>query len=59
MTIPRLLRAHHIVGSVPGAEKRAAVHETLTADIGPDHPGTALRTHPDVALFLDAESAPA
>jgi len=30
----------------------------LTAPVGPDHPGTALRTHPDVALFLDEESAP-
>ena len=59
VTIPRLLRAHHIVGSVPGAEKRTAVQETLTADIGPDHPGTALRTHPAVALFLDTDSAPA
>lgn len=58
VTIPRLLRAEHIVGSVPGAEKRDAVQDTLSADIGPAHPGTALRMHPDVALFLDDESAP-
>jgi glucosamine-6-phosphate deaminase len=58
VTIPRLLRARHIVASVPGSEKRDAVRATLTAPIGPDHPGTALRTHPDVALFLDEESAP-
>jgi len=58
LTIPRLLRADHIVASVPGAEKRQAVLDTLTAPIGPDHPGTALRTHPDVELFLDTESAP-
>jgi glucosamine-6-phosphate deaminase len=58
VTIPRLLRARHIVASVPGAEKRDAVRATLTAVIGPDHPGTALRTHPDVTLFLDEESAP-
>ena len=58
VTIPRLLRAAHIVGSIPGAEKRNAVHETLTATIGPAHPGTALRLHPDVALFLDTQSAP-
>jgi glucosamine-6-phosphate deaminase len=57
VTIPRLLRAKHVVASVPGAEKRDAVRNTLTATIGPDHPGTALRTHPDVALFLDNESA--
>ena len=58
VTIPRLLRAQHVVASVPGSEKRDAVQATLTAPIGPTHPGTALRTHPDVALFLDDESAP-
>jgi glucosamine-6-phosphate deaminase len=58
VTIPRLLRARHVVASVPGAAKRAAVQATLTEPVGPDHPGTALRTHPDVALFLDTESAP-
>jgi len=58
VTIPRLLRARHIVASVPGAEKRHAVQATLAAPLGPDHPGTALRTHPDVAMFLDHESAP-
>jgi glucosamine-6-phosphate deaminase len=58
VTIPRLLRARHVIASVPGEAKRAAVAATLTAPIGPDHPGTALRTHPDVALFLDTESAP-
>ena len=58
VTIPRLLRAERVVASVPGQEKRDAVRATLTAPIGPDHPGTALRMHPDVALFLDNESAP-
>jgi glucosamine-6-phosphate deaminase len=57
VTIPRLLNANTLIGSVPGAAKRQAVHDTLTQPIGPDHPGTALRTHPDVQLFLDAESA--
>ncbi|WP_410784848.1 6-phosphogluconolactonase [Kribbella sp. C-35] len=58
VTIPRLLNAHALIGSVPGSVKRQAVHDTLTQPIGPDHPGTALRTHPDVQLFLDTESTP-
>ncbi|MFD7156203.1 6-phosphogluconolactonase [Kribbella sp. NPDC059898] len=58
VTIPRLLNAHTLIGSVPGAVKRQAVHDTLTQPIGPNHPGTALRTHPDVHLFLDALSDP-
>jgi glucosamine-6-phosphate deaminase len=58
VTIPRLLNAHEVIASVPGSPKRQAVHDTLTRPIGPDHPGTALRTHPRVLLFLDAESDP-
>ena len=56
VTIPRLLNARELVGSVPGSVKRQAVHDTLTQPIGPNHPGTALRTHPHVQLFLDTES---
>ena len=57
VTIPRLLNAHALIGSVPGAVKRQAVHDSLTQPISPDYPGTALRTHADVQLFLDPESA--
>ncbi|TDW19511.1 6-phosphogluconolactonase [Kribbella kalugense] len=57
VTIPRLLNAHELIGSVPGSVKRQAVHDTLTQPISPDFPGTALRTHPDVKLYLDTESA--
>jgi glucosamine-6-phosphate deaminase len=58
VTIPRLLNARELVGSVPGAAKRQAVHDSLNRPLSPAYPGTALRTHPRVRLFLDAESAP-
>ncbi|MFB6726568.1 6-phosphogluconolactonase [Kribbella sp. NPDC056345] len=58
VTIPRLLNTRDVIASVPGAPKRQAVQDTLTRPIGPDHPGTALRTHPRVRLFLDVESDP-
>ncbi|GAA2826693.1 6-phosphogluconolactonase [Kribbella solani] len=58
VTIPRLLNAHALIGSVPGAVKLQAVRDTLNQPIGPNHPGTALRTHPNVQLFLDSESTP-
>ncbi|HEY4572268.1 MAG TPA: 6-phosphogluconolactonase [Kribbella sp.] len=58
VTIPRLLNARELIGSVPGTAKRQAVHDTLTQPISPDFPGTALRTHPHVRLFLDTESDP-
>jgi glucosamine-6-phosphate deaminase len=58
VTIPRLLNAATVIASVPGAEKRQAVEDTLTLPISGQHPGTALRTHNDVTLFLDADSDP-
>lgn len=58
VTIPRLLNARRIVASVPTAVKRQAVHDTVHQPISGAHPGTALRTHPDVHLFVDAEADP-
>ncbi len=58
LTIPRLLDAARLFCVVPGSAKRAAVNAALTEPVGPEHPATALRTHPDVTLYLDAGSAP-
>lgn len=59
VTIPRVLRAGAVIASVPGEHKRQAVDGTLTQPIGGSHPGTALRTHPDVTIHLDTDSRPA
>nr|KEP24211.1 glucosamine-6-phosphate deaminase [Georgenia sp. SUBG003] len=58
LTIPRLLAADRLFCVVPGAAKRTAVERALTAPISAADPATALRTHPDVTLYLDRESAP-
>ncbi|WP_216207165.1 6-phosphogluconolactonase [Amycolatopsis aidingensis] len=58
VTIPRLLNAGAVIASVPGRAKRTAVAQTLGEPIGPMHPGTALRTHPGVTLYVDAEADP-
>lgn len=58
VTIPRLLKATEIVGSVAGKAKRNAVFDTLNQPVSGKHPGTALRTHPNVALYLDADADP-
>ncbi|MBK0331568.1 6-phosphogluconolactonase [Brachybacterium sp. MASK1Z-5] len=58
VTIPRLLHARRIVVSVPTAVKRQAVHDAVHQPISGSHPGTALRTHPDVHLFVDTEADP-
>ena len=56
VTIPRLLNARTVICSVPGAEKRQAVEDTLQREPGPDFPGTALRSHPDAHLYVATES---
>jgi len=58
VTIPRLLNAHTIIASVPGRSKRQAVDDTLNRPVSGAYPGTALRTHPCVYLYLDQESDP-
>lgn len=58
VTIPRLLAAAHVICSVPGEAKRQAVHDTLTRDPDGRWPGTALRTHPDAHLYVDATALP-
>lgn len=58
VTIPRLLSARRIVASVPTAAKRQAEEDTVSQPISGAHPGTALRTHHDAHLFIDAEADP-
>jgi glucosamine-6-phosphate deaminase len=58
LTVPRLLDARRLFCVVPGAAKRHAVDRALHAPISAADPATALRTHPDVTLYLDAEADP-
>ena len=57
VTIPRLLDSTCVIASVPGKQKRRAVTDTLTKPITGLCPGTALRTHARVHMYLDHESA--
>ena len=57
LTIPTLLRVPKLIVSVPGSRKAAIVRRALEDRISTDCPATVLRTHPDVTLYLDAESA--
>lgn len=58
LTIPRLLDARRLFCVVPGAAKRHAVDRALHAPVSAADPATALRTHPDVTLYLDSASEP-
>lgn len=56
VTIPRLLRARHVICSVLGRAKHDAVRRTLEQDPNPEVPGTALKLHPHAELHVDAEA---
>jgi len=57
LTVPALLRAASIVVTVPGRHKAPAVAATLQPGITPATPATALQSHPDAMLFVDAAAA--
>ncbi|MBR7146465.1 MAG: 6-phosphogluconolactonase [Oscillospiraceae bacterium] len=57
MTVRQILRCRHIISAVPYAVKAQAIHDTLTNDVTNMIPATVLKTHPDVQIFIDADSA--
>lgn len=57
LTIPTLLKVPQLILSVPGKRKSAIVLRALGSPISPECPATILRTHPNVTLFLDEDSA--
>ena len=57
MTVRQIMKAAHIVCTVPDKRKAQAVKACLEGEIGPMFPASILRTHPSCHLFLDKESA--
>lgn len=57
LTVPALLSAGTAVVVVPGPTKARAVHAALTGPIDARCPASALRRHPNAALFLDRDAA--
>jgi glucosamine-6-phosphate deaminase len=57
LTIPALFRVPKLIVSVPGSRKARIMRRTLEEQISTDCPATILRTHPDVTIYLDEESA--
>ncbi|HEX3662462.1 MAG TPA: glucosamine-6-phosphate deaminase [Acidobacteriaceae bacterium] len=57
LTIPTLLKVPRLIASVPGKRKAESVRRTLQDPISVDCPATILRTHPNVTICLDEESA--
>ncbi len=57
LTCPELLRARHLICTVPDLRKAEAVKNALTGPIAESCPSSIVRTHPGAAIFFDADSA--
>jgi len=57
LTCPELLRAEHLICTVPEQRKAEAVKNALTGPITEACPSSLVRTHPAAAIYLDADSA--
>jgi glucosamine-6-phosphate deaminase len=57
LTIPTVLRVPKLIASVPGPRKAQIVRRTVYDPISTACPSTLLRTHPDVTVYLDGDSA--
>jgi glucosamine-6-phosphate deaminase len=57
LTIPTVFAVPKLIVSVPGSRKAEAVRCTLYDPITTSCPSTLLRTHPDVTVYLDTDSA--
>jgi len=57
MTVRQIMKATHIICTVPEKRKAQAIKACLEGEIGPMFPASILRTHPSCHLFLDKESA--
>lgn len=57
MSIRQILKAKEIIAVVPDSRKAQALKICLEGEISPMLPASILRTHPDVTIYLDRNSA--
>jgi glucosamine-6-phosphate deaminase len=57
MTIRQILKARQILCMVPDARKARAVAKCFSGEVSPLAPASILRTHDNVHVFLDKDSA--
>jgi glucosamine-6-phosphate deaminase len=57
LTCPELMRAQHLICTVPDQRKAEAVKNALTGPIAEACPSSLVRMHPAAAIYLDADSA--
>lgn len=57
MSMQQILKAKHIVCTVPDSRKAQAVFDGATMDVSPTCPATYLQTHPSCVVFCDIHAA--
>jgi glucosamine-6-phosphate deaminase len=59
ISIPAILKTHHVICSVPDLRKAPAVRDCLGSDrpIDPEHPASILKRHSNTWVYLDVDSA--
>jgi glucosamine-6-phosphate deaminase len=57
MSVRQILKAKELLVVVPEARKALAVKACIEGPIGPEAPGSILRTHPNATVYLDHDSA--
>jgi len=57
MSVRQILRSNEIIVVVPDERKAQAVKNSLEGDVSPMTPASILRTHPNVTIYLDKDSA--
>jgi glucosamine-6-phosphate deaminase len=57
MSVRQILLSKEIIVVVPDERKAQAVKNSLEGDVSPMIPASILRTHPNVTVYLDKESA--
>jgi glucosamine-6-phosphate deaminase len=57
MSVRQILCSHEIIVVVPDTRKALAVKACLEGEISPVMPASILRTHPNVTIYLDRDSA--
>ena len=57
MSVRQILKSREIIAVVPDARKAAAVKACVEGPVSPASPASALQTHANTTLYLDADSA--
>jgi len=57
MSVKQILKAKELMAVAPGPQKAQAIQGCFNGEISPLAPASILRTHPNVSIYLDDDSA--